>query len=700
MIVKAVQHINFNSQLLQRCKLCRRLVSTWSPLAVAFNTKPTERADFQSLLQPSATQGLFGIPSLVSYPGVYALKERGIAESDKLLDECCDKNRTRKLVQVFDDLSDSICRVADLCEFIRIMHPEAEFCYAAEDACIVMSGIVEKLNTNKELYDCIKEAAEHGDKFPMTDEEKHVIDLFIFDFEQCGIHLPEKDRTAVVHYNDSILQLGQKFMHRASQSRTIDKDIIPPSLQQYYSVNQEGKLIVHGYSDITDEFGREMAYKIYLAPSAAQSDLLDEILTYRHKLAQKCGFPTYAHRALRGSTAETPEFVHEFLNGLNKELKDKVNEDFDLMRKEKASESNRSLAMWDVPYYTSKLKRKCLKSDSRAYSPYFSLGACMDGLNNLFNNLFSISLVEEKMKHGESWSPDVYKLAVKHSEEGLLGYIYCDFYERPEKPYQDCHYTIQGGRRLSDQSYQNPIVVVVLNLPKPYGDTPCLLTPGMVENLFHEMGHAIHSMLGRAEYQHITGTRCVTDFAEVPSVLMEYFASNIDVLKTFAKHYKTEEPIPDEMLTQLCEYRNKFVASELQGQIFYSMLDHSYHTQDTAPGRTAEILADVQSTYYPVPFVENTAWHLKFSHLIGYGAKYYSYLMSRAIASSIWQTYFRNNPFDSKMGEKYRRECLAHGGGKPPRRLVKDYLNKEITPKGLTESLVNEINVHYDKKSW
>lgn len=148
----------------------------------------------------------------------------------------------------------------------------------------------------------------------------------------------------------------------------------------------------------------------------------------------------------------------------------------------------------------------------------------------------------------------------------------------------------------------------MLNLNAPRWSGPTLLTPPMVDNLFHEMGHAMHSMLARTKYQHISGTRCSTDFAEVPSVLMEYFASDPRVLSTFARHFQTQEPMPASLMNRLCVSKHLFSASETQLQLFYSALDQIYHSepQDKPNHTTTDTLKEVQKNYYSVPYVEHT----------------------------------------------------------------------------------------------
>ncbi|XP_023714977.1 mitochondrial intermediate peptidase isoform X2 [Cryptotermes secundus] len=579
-------------------------VSTWSPLATAFNTRPGRKLNL-SLIKDDA--GLFGVPELRSHDGFYAMRERTVWETEKLISEACGPDRTRKMVEIFDELSDTLCKVADLAEFVRIAHPQAAHSQAAEDACVSISGIVES-----------------------------------------------------------------------------------------FSVDGDQVLVTGLYADSPNAMVREAAYRIYLHPDKHQEYLLSEMLSSRHELAQLCGFPTFSHRALKASTAETPDTVNQFLDIMTQRLHKRAAVDFDVMKKLKAATNTGSteedLAPWDTPYYTHKVKRDWLQVGSTEFSPYFSLGTCMEGLNILTNSLYNISLISDELAPGEVWAPDVYKLAVFHEREGLLGHIYCDFYERPGKPNQDCHFTIRGGKELPDGSYQNPVVVLMLNLPTPCWSNPSLLTPSMVDNLFHEMGHAMHSMLARTRYQHVTGTRCSTDFAEVPSVLMEYFAADPRVVRTFAKHFQTQECMPEEMLVRLCASKHLFAASEMQVQVFYSALDQRYHGSHPLEGSTTSVLAELQKQYYGIPYVPNTAWQLRFSHLVGYGAKYYAYLLSRAVAAWIWQTYFEADPLNSFSGERYRQECLAHGGGKPARELVADFLGREVTPENLANSLINEID--------
>uniref|UniRef100_A0A673C6I7 Mitochondrial intermediate peptidase n=1 Tax=Sphaeramia orbicularis TaxID=375764 RepID=A0A673C6I7_9TELE len=586
------------------------------------------------------SQGLFGVPELRSPSGFQVATKAALKNTEELVKKACSCSPGVETVEAFDQLSDGLCKVADLADFVKVAHPDSGFREAAERTCVEIGTVVEKLNTNVELCKSLKKLLDNSDVVAKLDpDSRRVAELFMFDFEISGIHLDDELRKKAVALHVKLLDLNNEFLVGSHMPNRIARSAIPEHLHLHFA--SEGSFIQVGglHADSPDDLVREIAYRIYLYPNADIMECLEELLKCRYKLAKLVGYESYGHRALKGTMAKTPAHCNGCNNGCFI-----------------CSLSCSGLGRYNI--------------EPSLYSPYLSLGSCMEGLNNLFTQLYGVSLMSEPPRAGEVWSDDVRKLAVVHETEGLLGYIYCDFFHRADKPHQDCHFTIRGGRWCQETGqYQLPVVVLMLSLPLPTKSAPTLLTPGMMENLFHEMGHAMHSMLGRTRYQHVTGTRCATDFAEVPSILMEYFATDYRVISQFARHYETGQPLPESMVARLCESKKVCGAADTQLQIFYAVLDQLYHS---APQNrsTTEILKEMQQKFYGLPYTPNTAWQLRFSHLIGYGAKYYSYLMSRAVASMVWKQCFVQDPLNRDMGERYRQEMLAHGGAKEPMLMV------------------------------
>lgn len=186
----------------------RAAVSIWSPLAEAFNARPVPKFNLRS-----KDVGLFGVSELKTPDGFYALKENCIRRTDQLIAEALSGSRSRKMVQIFDEISDCLCQVADLAEFVRLSHPQGEYSHAAQIACATVSGIVEKLNTNIALYKALSKAVREGDCVKTIEIDNHVGELFLFDFEQCGIHLSDEKRNTVVALNNDILHLGKYIFY-------------------------------------------------------------------------------------------------------------------------------------------------------------------------------------------------------------------------------------------------------------------------------------------------------------------------------------------------------------------------------------------------------------------------------------------------------------------------------------------------------
>ncbi|XP_054829737.1 mitochondrial intermediate peptidase isoform X1 [Eublepharis macularius] len=678
------------------CSAKRWVSTSWSPVGAAFNVQQQPQHHRWELGKKT---GLFGVPELSCPEGFHEAQEKSLQETERLVKKACATPPGPEIVMIFDQLSDSLCRVADLADFAKIAHPNLAFREAAEEACRNIGTVVEKLNTDIDLCQSLRKLLANKDVMASLDPDtRRVAELFMFDFEISGIHLNEEKRRKAVNLNVKILDLCNEFLIGSHLPNKIDKHILPEHIRHNFAVEGNYVQISGLNADSSDDLVREVAYKVFLFPNAQQLHCLEELLTSRNLLAQLVGYDTFAHRALQGTMAKTPEKVMQFLVQLSDKLFTRTLADFEMMSdmKMKLNPMKSKLMPWDHPYYSGVLRAERYNIEPSLYCPFFSLGACMEGLNILFNKLLGISLYAEQPEKGEVWCEDVRKLAVVHEQEGLLGYIYCDFFQRADKPHQDCHFTIRGGRLKENGEYQLPVVVLMLSLPHSTRGSPTLLTPGMMENLFHEMGHAMHSMLGRTRYQHVTGTRCSTDFAEVPSILMEYFANDYRVVNQFARHYETGQPLPKHMVSRLCESKKVCAAADMQLQVFYAVLDQIYHAKHPLGKSTTDILKEMQDKFYGLPYVPNTAWQLRFSHLVGYGAKYYSYLMSRAVASMVWRQCFVQDPFNRAMGERYRKEMLAHGGGKEPMLMVQGMLQKCPSVEDFVDALVSDLDQDFE----
>jgi len=273
---------------------CHNYVTNYpSPIALTFNSKP-KALNFNFSL--SENVGLFHIPELCRPEGLHLLKENGIDEVQQLVEECCDVKRRRRIVEIFDELSNALCKVADLAEFIRIAHPDHHYCRLAENTCISIATLVEQLNTNTEIYKELRKVVQEGDSFPTTSLDQHVAQLFLSDFEQSGIHLPEEKRRLAVDLNEYALQLGQRFSIGAHQPQQVNKEDLPSHIRHQFALEGDNITINGLYTDATNEIAREAAYKIYLFPSEEQETTLVKLVQARNKLAQLCGFPSYAHR--------------------------------------------------------------------------------------------------------------------------------------------------------------------------------------------------------------------------------------------------------------------------------------------------------------------------------------------------------------------------------------------------------------------
>ncbi|KAJ0099535.1 hypothetical protein Patl1_19934 [Pistacia atlantica] len=455
----------------------------------------------------------------------------------------------------------------------------------------------------------------------------------------------------------------------------------------------------------SDDEVRKMAFVQGNSVPHANHEVLDKLIAARHELAQIMGYRSYADFMVQPNMASSPEVVKSFLLEMNKMIKPKADEEFKAIRNFKRKICGQrfvDLEPWDEAYYAAMMKSSTYNLDSSVVAPYFPLPQCIEGLKVLVESLFGATFHSVPLAPGESWHPAVLKMSLYHPEEGDMGYLYLDLYSRAGK-YPGCaNFAIKGGRRISETEYQLPcgtcaiwlslsqthclcivchiaVVALICNFSGSHNSSTVRLNHCEVETLFHEFGHALHSLLSRTDYQHFSGTRVVLDFAETPSNLFEYFAWDYRVLRRFAKHYSTGEIIPEKLVNSLQGARDMFAATELQRQIFYALVDQTLFGEQPCPTRdTSSIVADLKTQYTSWNHMEGTHWQIRFSHLINYGAGYYSYLYAKCFAATIWQKLCQEDPLSLATGTALRTKLLQHGGAREPAHLLNDLVGDRI----------------------
>ena len=605
------------------------------------------------------------------------------------------------IVVKMDELSDVLCQVADLSECVRLVHPDPSICDAAQNASLAINNYVEELNTDVALHRSLSNFMKSSEFAKADEVTKRTTELLMHDFEASGIHLDAEKREKVVEMNRKTLELSHQFMYNTSLPTVAPRKSCPPVIQSYFG-SQDGAHVAIDHVPYLSEDRelRSWSYRLFFARQPTQEEILDGILDLRHRISILAGYPSFAHRMLKTCMVKNPEKAQAFLEVLSDKILPLATQDAKEMQKFMSNSHNSQiLEPWDVSYCTYRAQKMYFPATASDLREYFSLENVLLGVGNLFQSLFSVSVSVVPVKNGEVWDESVIKLAFFHDTEGLLlGYTYCDLFARSGKLISDCHFTIQGGRELPDGSYQTPIIAICCNFKRRRNDTidTSLLSQNSVEVLCHELGHALHSMLGRSRYQNVTGTRCSTDFAEVPSTLMEYFLNDSRVLESFARHYKTGQPIPESYLSTFQLSGRLFPAFDMQIQTASALTDLLLHTKQPLKSSSTDFATKLHRQYTPIQLPPGVTWLHRFNHFYGYGARYYSYLWSRAVSCLIWRRCFERDPFSRDSGTRLR-EMLQYGGGRSPWRLVRDMLDFEPTVEDLVDALHTDIIEHRQK---
>nr|KYP49950.1 hypothetical protein KK1_028343 [Cajanus cajan] len=677
----------------------------------------------------STPTGLYGFPHLKTAKGFQPFADEAIQRSAELVSFI----RTHaEIMRAMDEISDTVCSVVDSAELCRNTHPDREFVEEANEASMRINEYLHHLNTNHDLYVAVKKAEQECHM--LSEEGQRGLRNLRVDFERGGIHLfPEKlDRMNTLNIEISHLcrekvEYPEVNLLSVTQEMYCENIVMDPGAVDIYPSSRIPKnlhylvkpiyrsesLITKGLSGSRDTV-KERGFRITTDPQTLSSllqfssddevrkmvyiqgnsvphanvDVLRRLISARHELAQIMGCRSYAEFSVKPNMASSPKVVMSFLLEMNKMVQAKIIEEHKILmnfKRENCGHSDGNLRPWDEAYYMTTMKSSAYKLDSSIVGSYFSLSNCIEGLKVL--HLVNLGI--------RKCLNCLFIILMRYL--GDLGYLYLDLYSRKGK-YPGCaHFAIKGGRRISQSEYQLPIVALVCNFSGSRNPSAVRLSHSEVETLFHEFGHALHSLLSRTDYQHFSGTRAVLDFAEIPSNLFDifffndqivselkfqgpsftfygrYYAWDHRVLKKFARHYSTGEEIPPKLVESMKGARDMFAATELQRQIFYAIVDQTLFGEQPLPhSDISSVVAELKREHTNFEHVEGTHWETRFSHLLNYGAGYYSYLYAKCFAATIWKRLCQEDPLSPDTGFALRKKFLQHGGAREPTTLLSD----------------------------
>jgi oligopeptidase A len=447
-----------------------------------------------------------------------------------------------------------------------------------------------------------------------------------------------------------------------------------------------------GFAD--DRALREAVYTAYNTRASDQgthdnSERIAQIVALRHEAANLLGYPSHAHVSLADKMAGTPERVLGFLRDLAARAKPVAERELAELREFAARELGiADLQPWDVAYSSEKLRTRKFAFAEEDLKPYFPLGSVMAGLFGVAERVFGVQLRERF--DVDTWHPDVHFFDVVDPDGTVRAGVYLDHYARAGK---------RGGAwmdvcraRLNDgHSMQPPVAFLTCNFAPPTEGKPALLTHDDVLTLFHEFGHGLHHLLTEVDWPGVGGISGVEwDAVELPSQFMENFGWQRQALDSFARHWQTDEVLPDDLFAKMLEARHFHAGLFLVRQLEFALYDFRLHLEyDPARGpRTLELLDEVRDE---VTVLRPPSWQRfphSFTHIFagGYSAGYYSYLWAEVLSADAFAAFEEAGVFDAETGARYRREILAVGGSRPALESFVAFRGREPQPDALLRS--------------
>jgi thimet oligopeptidase len=671
---------------------------------MTLKNSPSEPVTFTQAQERAAKFGsLLTIPTFETTPEEIAASiGHAIASADASLDALGKLNpgevTFENTIRALDDIGYTANTVANRVYLIKETSQDAKLRDAGTEGIKRFEKWSVGLDYREDVYSAVKAYADT--KPQLVGEQALLFEHTIRDYRRAGLHLPKAERNEVEALRKKLAGLTTDFRTNVTKEKQnviftkaelagvpasyLDAEGVKTGDDEYtVQANVTYHFLVVMQNAKREETRKELKIARYSLAKDTNADLLQQIVLLRDDIGRKLGYATWADYKTEPKMAKTGQAAIDFVRDLKDGLQPKFEAELEEFRKLKVRDTGEAAAkihLWDWRYYNNQVKKEKYTVDTEQLRVYFSYEKVLQGMFDIYEHCFGLRI--QSLDPGYQWVDDLTLHLISDSKTGEpLGMVYLDMFPRDGKYNHFAQFGIVEGKRLPDGSYQRPTVALICNFPSAQDEKPSLLSHGEVETLFHEFGHALHSVLTRAESARFSGTSVPRDFVEAPSQMLEAWIWDKGVLDSFAEDYRDpSKKIPQSILDKMLEAKLATVGTAYRRQLSFGLLDLALHSQiNAANSKNAiemanEILSDV---FLPVP--EGTTFATYFGHLMGYDAGYYGYAWADAIAADM-ETVFQNAPdgfYDQKAGRRLRDEIYAPGGSRDVEESIRSFLGRE-----------------------
>src|SRR5499427_3902816 len=679
--------------------LCVLFIAATSSNLLTANLKTVD--DFRGAA--AKANAVLTIPEWEQTPeAVEASMKNAIAKANAALDQIgaqdLSKVTFKSTVIALDDVTYEASLAANRATIIKETNTNPAMRTAAENAVKAFQDWAVGVDYREDVYKAIKAFADPHPK--LSGEDEKLLKETLRDYHRAGLELPLDQRKEVEDLRKELSKLGTDFDTNIVKSNApvmfskADLEGLPesffasPVIKTGDDVYMVMANVTWQFNTVQENAKNEATRKqLYIVRETLAKDtnvpLLNRMLALRNEIALRLGYKAWDDYQTEVKMAKTGMNAEKYINDLVAGIQPKFDSEVAELQKLKAAETNdpnAKIMVWDWRYYSNQLNKQKYAVDKEALRAYFPFQKVLDGMFNIYQSIFGLKF--EKIVAPFKWIDDLQLYVVTDSATGEpLGMFYLDMFPREGKFNHFAQFDIISGKLLPNGKYQRPTVALLCNFPPPNGNVPSLMTHQDVETLFHEFGHALHSIVTRAKYGSFAGTHVPRDFVEAPSQMLQNWVWDKKVLDTFAADYRDpSKKIPPEIVEKLNDAKLANAGVLYRRQFAFASLDLALHDPhpEEMPYDSVAISNPILDRVF-LPIDPSTTFVSYFGHLNGYDAGYYGYAWADAIAADMATVFekAKDGYLDKQAGMKLRHEIYEPGDSRDVNVSIEKFLGRK-----------------------